>query len=75
MVAASTHRPLAFEHGAPAGHERITFSSQGSWKIAHILAAYHRQKMPDLSNQKAESQSMIGKGLGSAFGQATARQE
>jgi hypothetical protein len=64
MVAASTQRPRDFEHGAAAGRERITFSSQGSWKIAHILAAYHRQKIVNFSNQKAGSQSIIRNGVG-----------
>src|SRR5713226_7942904 len=42
MVAASTQRPLDFEHGAAAGRDRITFSSQGSRKRAHIFAAYQK---------------------------------
>jgi len=50
MVAARTQRLLAFEHGAAAGRERITFSSQGSWKVAHIFVAYHRQKIVNFSN-------------------------
>jgi hypothetical protein len=43
IVAASTQRPRDFEHGAAAGRDRITFSSQGSRTTAHILVAYHRQ--------------------------------
>jgi hypothetical protein len=42
MVAASTQRPLDFEQGAPAGRDRITFSSQGSRKSAHMFAAYQK---------------------------------
>jgi hypothetical protein len=38
MVAASTQRPLDFEHGAVAGRDRITFSSQGSRNTAHMFA-------------------------------------
>jgi hypothetical protein len=41
IVAASTQRPVDFEHGAIAGRDRITFSSQGSPKIANISPAYH----------------------------------
>jgi hypothetical protein len=44
MVAARIQRPLVFEHGAIAARDRITFSSQGSRKRAHMFAAYHRQK-------------------------------
>src|SRR5260370_37586320 len=44
MVAASTQRPLDFDHGAVAARDRITFSSQGSRNSAHIFAAYHHRK-------------------------------
>jgi hypothetical protein len=54
MVAASTQRPHDFEHGAAAGRERITFSSQGSWKIAHMFATHHRQEMARCSNLKTK---------------------
>jgi hypothetical protein len=36
MVAARIQRPLDFEQGAAAGRDRITLSSQGSRKRAHI---------------------------------------
>ena len=41
IVATSTQRALDFGHGAVAGRDRITFSSQGSPKIANIFSAYH----------------------------------
>jgi hypothetical protein len=41
VVATSTQRPLDFGHGAVVGRDRITFSSQGSPKIANIFSAYH----------------------------------
>jgi hypothetical protein len=43
MVAARIQRPLDFEHGAVAGRDRITFSSQGSRKTAHIIEAYQKR--------------------------------
>jgi hypothetical protein len=42
MVAARIQRPLDFEQGVVAGRDRITFSSQGSRKIAHMFAAYQK---------------------------------
>jgi len=36
VVATSTQRPASFEQGALARRERITLSSQGSRRIAHI---------------------------------------
>jgi hypothetical protein len=43
MVAARIQRPLDFEHGAVADRDRITFSSQGSRKRAHIFEAYQKR--------------------------------
>src|SRR5215469_8201273 len=37
MVAARTQRPRDFEQGAVSGPDRITFSSQGSRRTAHIF--------------------------------------
>jgi hypothetical protein len=37
MVAARTQRPLDFALAAAADRERITLSSQGSRKIAHMF--------------------------------------
>src|SRR5881392_2958842 len=42
VVAASTQRPEAFEHGAAAGRERIMLASQGSWINAGMMVACHR---------------------------------
>jgi len=42
IVAARIQRPLVFEHGAVAGRDRITFSSQGSRKSAHMFAEYQK---------------------------------
>jgi len=55
IVAARIQRPLDFEHGAVAGRDRITFSSQGSRKTAHIVAVYHRQEKPksEVRSQKS----------------------
>jgi hypothetical protein len=50
MVATSTQRARDFEHGAAAGPERITFSSQGSWKSTDMFAAHHRQEIVGFSN-------------------------
>jgi hypothetical protein len=43
MVAARIQRPLVFEQGDVAGRDRITFSSQGSRKTAHIIEAYQKR--------------------------------
>src|ERR1700736_6083757 len=43
IVAASTQRPRDFGHGAVAGRDRITLSSEGSRTTAHILVAHHRR--------------------------------
>src|SRR5258707_13818778 len=49
IVAASTQRACDFGHGAVAGRDRITLSSQGSRTTAHILVAYHRQAIFSLT--------------------------
>jgi hypothetical protein len=43
VVAASTQRPEAFEHGAAAGRERIMLASQGSGINANMMVACHRR--------------------------------
>jgi hypothetical protein len=37
MVAASTQRPLDFEHGDAGARDRIMFSSQGSRNTGHMF--------------------------------------
>ncbi|HET9801549.1 MAG TPA: hypothetical protein VFP82_07665 [Chthoniobacterales bacterium] len=55
MVAAKIQRPCDFEHVDLSGAARITFSSQGSRKIAHIT--YHSQ---NVSSEKQYNQRSFG---------------
>jgi hypothetical protein len=52
MVAARIQRLLGFEQGAVAGRDQITFSSQGSRKIAHMFLAY--QKTEEVEKLRSE---------------------